>query len=85
MALGVVEKLAESLERARYLVAFELIVAAQAVDLRGLAPDLLGTGPRRAYGQVRRLVPMLDHDRPLGPDAERIAAALASGAFADAR
>ena len=82
MALGVVEKLAEALERARYLVAFELIVAAQAVDLRGLAPDRLGTGTRHVYGQVRRLVPMLDHDRPLGPDAERIAAALSSGAFA---
>ncbi len=41
MALGVAEKLGELVERVRYLIAIELLVAAQAVDLRELdtAPD----------------------------------------------
>ena len=82
MALGCVEKLAESVARVRYIVAFELLVAAQAVDLRGLPPASLGEGARRAYLQVRRHAAMLDEDRALGPDAERVATALAAGGFA---
>ncbi len=74
--LATVEKLAESLERVRYLVAIEELVAAQAVDLRGLAADMLGTGPRALHAEVRAEVPVLDEDRPLGPDVERRAAAL---------
>jgi len=81
MALGCVEKLAESVTRVRYVVAFELMVAAQAVDLRGLPVAALGAGARLAYAGVRRHVPMLDEDRALGPDAERLAAALAAGGF----
>ena len=81
MALLVVEKLGEIVERARYVVAFELVVAAQAVDLRALDPRTLGGGARAAYATVRRHVAFLDEDRPLGPDVERIAAALAAGAF----
>ena len=81
MALPVVEKLAETVERVRYVVAFELIVAAQAVELRELAPAALGAGTRRTLADVRRHVAFLDGDRPLGPDAERLAAALAAGAF----
>ena len=81
MALFVIEKLAEIVERARYVVAFELVVAAQAVDLRALDPGTLGAGARAAYAVVRRRVAFLDEDRPLGPDVERIAAALAAGTF----
>ncbi|MEP7276247.1 MAG: aromatic amino acid ammonia-lyase [Betaproteobacteria bacterium] len=81
MALAGVEKLAEIVERARYIVAFELVVAAQAVDLRELAPASLGAGTRSTYAGVRRHVAMLDEDRPLGPDVERVAAAIAAGGF----
>jgi histidine ammonia-lyase len=81
MALFVVEKLGEIVERVRYVVAFELVVAAQAVDLRALDPGTLGAGARAAHAAVRRHVAFLDEDRPLGPDVERIAAALAAGAF----
>ncbi|HEY5862453.1 MAG TPA: histidine ammonia-lyase [Casimicrobiaceae bacterium] len=81
MALFVVEKLGEIVERVRYVVAFELVVAAQAVDRRALDPGTLGTGARAAHAVVRRHVAFLDEDRPLGPDVERIAAALAAGAF----
>ena len=81
MALFVVEKLGEIVERVRYVVAFELVVAAQAVDLRAIDPGALGAGARAAHAAVRRHVAFLDEDRPLGPDVERIAAALAAGAF----
>jgi histidine ammonia-lyase len=81
MALGSVERLAEMQERVRYVVAIELIVAAQAIDLRGLAPDVLGTGACAGFARVRQVVPMLDGDRPLGPDVDLIAARVADGAF----
>jgi histidine ammonia-lyase len=71
MALACVEKLAEALERARYIAAIELMVGAQAVDLRGLSADALGAGARAAYRALRAQVAILDEDRPLGPDIER--------------
>ena len=82
MTFGVVEKLSEMLDRARYLVAIECLVAAQAVDLRGLAPEALGAGPRTLYEHVRARVPALDHDRPLGPDIDCLERELRSGAIA---
>ncbi len=81
MALGGVEKLAEILDRARYLVAIECLIAAQAVDLRGLAPDALGTGARAVYERTRAEAPALDHDRPLGPDVDRLERLVRSGAL----
>ena len=82
MTLGVVEKLGEIVERARYLVAIECLIAAQAVDLRGLRPDELGAGARHVYQHVRAEVSMLDHDRPLGADIERLERQLRSGELA---
>jgi histidine ammonia-lyase len=82
MTLGVVEKLAEIVERVRYLVAIELLIAAQAVDLRGLQQDVLGTGARNLYRGVRAEVSVLDHDRSLGPDIDRLERLLRSGALA---
>jgi histidine ammonia-lyase len=81
MSLSVAEKLAEGLERARYLIAIELIIAAQAVDLRGTDRALLGDGARQAYDKVRALVPRLDEDRSMGTDIELICNAVADGAF----
>ena len=81
MSLSVAEKLAEGLERARYLIAIELIIAAQAVDLRGTDRALLGDGARQAYVKVRALVPRLDEDRSMGTDIELICNAVADGAF----
>ena len=63
----------------RRLVAFELMAAAQAVDLREgltLAP---ATGV--IHAAVRAHVATLKEDRPLGVDAEPLYAALASGAW----
>jgi histidine ammonia-lyase len=81
MALGCVERVADMLDRVRYLIAIELLVAAQAIDLRGISTDALGAGVQMAHAKVREIVAMLDEDRPLGPDVDSIAAAVADGAF----
>jgi histidine ammonia-lyase len=68
----------EQLERMRLLVAIELVVGAQAVELA--APERLGLGTQAAYRCVRESVAPLDDDRPLGIEVERLATeALATG------
>jgi histidine ammonia-lyase len=62
------------LENARRVVAIELVAAAEAVDVTGA--DGLGDGTRAVHALVRDLVPPLVEDRGLGPDVERVAAAL---------
>ncbi len=59
------------------LIAFELMAAAQAVDLRSGLRLARGTGKVRQA--VRALVAPLGEDRPLGDDAERLYVALSSG------
>jgi histidine ammonia-lyase len=71
-------RLGESFGRLRRLAALELLVAAQAVDLAGVA-GRLGAGTRAAHRAVRELVPTLAEDRPLGGEVERIAAGLIAG------
>lgn len=71
-------RLREQVERLALLVALELVVAAQAVELA--APARLGTGTEAAQRCVRELVQPLSDDRPLGVEVERVARrALASG------
>ncbi len=82
MTLGGVEKLAEIVDRARYLVAIECMIAAQAVDLRGLEPDALGIGARAVYRRTRAEVPALDHDRSLGADIDRLEQVVRQGHLA---
>jgi histidine ammonia-lyase len=81
MAPHAVAKTGEMVLHLRMLAAVELLVAAQAVDLRGLAPDVLGTGTGRAHAAVRARVPVLDFDRPLGPDIEIICAVVNEGSL----
>jgi histidine ammonia-lyase len=69
-----VEKLAALCEAYELLVAFELLAAAQAVDLANLtqlAPRLMAL-----HGAIRAISPFIDEDRPLGRDVERIAGEL---------
>ena len=56
-----------------------LLIAAQAVDLSGIDLATMGRGARAAYDAVRAGVPMLDGDRPLGPDIETVERALRDG------
>jgi len=79
MAMNVVAKTAAMAPSLRFLAAIELLTAAQAIDLRALAPSMLGRGACAVYEAVRTRVPMLDEDRPLGPDIEAIEALIAGG------
>ena len=69
-------RLAGMLERVRLLIALELVVAAQAVDMAEV--ETLGAGTRAIHAAVRELAEPLRADRPLGGDVERVAAALMS-------
>jgi histidine ammonia-lyase len=84
MAAYVVAKTAAMVSPLRHLAAIELLTAAQAVDLRGLPSPALGRGTAAAHTALRERVPILDEDRPLGPDVETIAAAISAGAIATA-
>jgi histidine ammonia-lyase len=81
MALSTVERLGAMAEHLRYIVAIEMLVAAQAIDLHELDAQQLGAGPRMLHARVREHVPMLVHDRPLGPDVDTIAALIGSPGF----
>ncbi|OLF52697.1 histidine ammonia-lyase [Pseudomonas chlororaphis] len=61
-ALAVVEKTRQLTQRLGWLASIELIVAAQAVDLRGTLR--LGVGSARIHRAVRSQVAFLDQDRP---------------------
>lgn len=77
MATATVDKTAGIVERLRLLAALELIVAAQAVDLRGAVA--LGSGTAAIHAAMRRLVPRLEADRPAAPDIAAVADLIASG------
>jgi histidine ammonia-lyase len=80
-----VAKTADAVERLSYVGAVEVLVAAQALELRARQPGppfTLGRGSRDALTAVRRVVPALDDDRPPGPDIERIRDLLRSGVVA---
>ena len=65
-------RVAELVELGCRAVAIELVVAAQALDLRGAGP--LGGGTTRAYEAVRALVPALRAGEPVPQDLEPVAA-----------
>ena len=81
MAPQVVDKTAKIADALVSLAAIELLSAAQAVDLSGVDIGKLGRGSRAAYDGVRAHVPMLDEDRPLGPDVDSIRERLLAGDF----
>jgi histidine ammonia-lyase len=66
MATHAARRLLDMAENTSAVVAIELLAAAQGLDL--LAP--LGTSPKLApvHAALRRIVPMLDHDRFFAPD-----------------
>jgi len=79
MAANVVARTSVMVPNLRYLAAIELFSAAQAIDLRATDLATLGRDMQAVYTAVRGRVPVLDEDRPLGPDIETVAAALAGG------
>lgn len=75
-------RLAEMIELGERIVAIELVVAAQAVDLRGQSP--LGAGTRRAQELVRGVVPFTGKGEPLPQDLEPVRELVRSDAFIQA-
>jgi len=71
------QKAMQILENTEYIIAIELLCAAQAIDIRG--PEKLGRGTRKAYRKIREVVPPLKEDRPLNPDIEKLKALVEGG------
>ncbi len=63
-------KLADQVAALEHLVALEMLVAAQAVDLR--KPVRLGAAAAPLHAAIRRSVPPLEMDRESGADVEKI-------------
>ncbi|MCL2893763.1 HAL/PAL/TAL family ammonia-lyase [Brenneria tiliae] len=77
-SMATVRKMLRLVDSLRYLVAIELMVAAQAVDLRGAAEITLGRGSAAIHARVRGLVAGLDEDRSTAGDIENLAAAVSA-------
>lgn len=77
MAPRVIAKTHAIVDKLAVIAAIELMVAAQAVDLRKVAK--LGTGAKRAYDWVRGLSKMVDEDRSLGTEMETVGTAILTG------
>ncbi|MGH2477075.1 MAG: aromatic amino acid lyase, partial [Candidatus Limnocylindrales bacterium] len=75
------------LEGVERIVAIELVVGAQALDLRlaAMADPAIGpgTGVAEAHTRIRARVPHLDRDREPGPDLAAATALVHSGGLAD--
>jgi histidine ammonia-lyase len=62
------------------VIAIELVVAAQAVDVRGSSP--LGRGTRTVYEEIRRAVPTARAGQPLPVDVETVRGSILDGSIA---
>nr|WP_256347152.1 aromatic amino acid lyase [Pseudomonas sp. D2002] len=76
-ALAVVDKTRRLTERVLWLASIELIVAAQAVDLRGAVR--LGQGTQQIHSAVRSQVAPLDQDRSGSVDVLALSAFITDG------
>src|SRR5690349_20854276 len=77
MAMAAAWKLRRVVRNVRYVLAIELMCAAQGLDYR--APLKAGRGAARGHAAVRSVVTSLERDRALSADIERLAAAIQSG------
>lgn len=81
MGMAAARKARRAVKCLQYVLAVELICAAQALEyLKPLQP---GVGVASGYKLVREYVPPLDSDRVLSPDIERIRGVVAAGRFRD--
>jgi histidine ammonia-lyase len=80
MAPLAARRLAEMVGLGERLAAIELVVAAQAVDLRG---KRLGVGTRRAYAAVRTCVPFVAEGGSVPSDLDPVRDIVRSGFFDD--
>ena len=72
-------RLAEMVALGESVVAIELVIAAQAVDLR--RPARLGKGTKAAHARIREIVPFLAEGETLLPDLEQVRELIRRGAL----
>jgi len=77
--LNAARRTRDILGNARHILAYELMCACQAADIRGV--DQLSSATRALHKIVREQVPYLDHDEPLTDHIEGVAARFARGDF----
>jgi histidine ammonia-lyase len=81
MGPGAAQKASRILANAEYVIAIELLAAAQGVDLRGAAK--LGDGTRRIQSLIRDHVKTLTQDRSSHEDIEKLRKIVKEGIVAD--
>jgi histidine ammonia-lyase len=81
MGPGAAHKSTSILQNCQYVVAIELLTAAQAVHLR--ADSRLGKGTKRVYQALRRVVRPLTQDRSSHEDIERVFELVKDGQISD--
>ena len=69
----------EILENVKYILAIEILAAAQGIDF--LAPSAPGAGTSAAHRKVRAIVPHLEEDRVLTPDILAIRDGITGGSL----
>jgi histidine ammonia-lyase len=77
MSMGAALKTAEIVDRARAVLAVELLAGCQALDL--LAPLATSAALDRVRAAIRKIVPTISMDRPPAPDIEKVSEMIASG------
>jgi histidine ammonia-lyase len=82
MGPAAARKARKILHNVEYIVAIELLCAAQAADFRG--PEKLGEGTKAAYFEVRKRAPRLEEDRPMYRDIEIVKDLICSGVLTKA-
>jgi histidine ammonia-lyase len=73
-------RLAQAADLGEGIVAIELVVAAQAVDVRGCSP--LGRGTAAVFERVRSAVPMMKPGAPPPVNVDPVRALIGAGAIA---
>jgi histidine ammonia-lyase len=79
MGPAAARKATEILRNTEYIVAIELLCAAQGAEFRGA--DKLGSGTKAAYDVIRKKVPVLERDRAGYKDIETIKALIQNREF----
>ncbi|HLF85804.1 MAG TPA: aromatic amino acid lyase, partial [Nitrospiria bacterium] len=79
MGMGAALKLRDIIRNVEWILAIELLAASQGIDL--LSPLTPGIGTRRAHELIRADVPMLEDDRVISKDIEKISGLISKGVF----
>ena len=80
--LNAARRTRDILRNSCYILAYELICACQAADIRGV--DQLSSATKKLHGLVRARVPYLEKDEPLTDYLEAVAEQFASGKLLEA-